>query len=73
MIRGARASVPALFSVALMDPVCPPSTVFAAFNAYGGPAEIDVFPFNGHEGGGAVQWERQARFVRSHLGNQDER
>ncbi|MFF8186847.1 acetylxylan esterase [Microbacterium sp. NPDC016588] len=69
----ARATAPALVSVALQDAICPPSTVFAAFNAYGGPAEIDVFPFNGHEGGGAVQWERQARFVRSHLGNQDER
>ncbi len=31
-----RATAPALFSVALMDPICPPSTVFAAFNRYGG-------------------------------------
>ena len=30
-----RASAPALFSVGLMDEVCPPSTVFAAFNYYG--------------------------------------
>ena len=27
-----RASVPALFSVALMDQVCPPSTVYAAYH-----------------------------------------
>ena len=32
-----RASVPALFSVALMDEVCPPSTVYAAYNRYAGP------------------------------------
>ena len=32
---GRYAATPALFSVALMDEVCPPSTVFAAFNAYG--------------------------------------
>ncbi|NAZ86173.1 acetylxylan esterase, partial [Kineococcus indalonis] len=30
-----RASAPALFSVGAMDPVCPPSTVFAAYNRYG--------------------------------------
>jgi len=69
----ARAHAPALFSVALQDAICPPSTVFAAYNAYGGPAEIEVFPFNGHEGGGAVHWERQARFLRSHFGTQDAR
>jgi cephalosporin-C deacetylase len=46
-----RASAPAWFTTALMDPVCPPSTVFAAFNAYTGPKEIEVWPFNSHEGG----------------------
>lgn len=46
-----RASAPAWFTVALMDPICKPSTVFGAFNAYAGPKSIDVFPFNGHEGG----------------------
>jgi len=46
-----RATVPALFSVGLMDDVCPPSTVFAAFNHYGGDADIRVWPFNGHEAG----------------------
>jgi cephalosporin-C deacetylase len=35
---GKYAQVPALFSVALMDDICPPSTVFAAFNAYGSGA-----------------------------------
>jgi cephalosporin-C deacetylase len=46
-----RSFVPALFSTALMDEICPPSTVFAAKNHYGGEAEITVYPFNGHEGG----------------------
>ncbi|MFG1610379.1 acetylxylan esterase [Actinoplanes sp. NPDC049265] len=55
-----RAVAPARFSVALMDQICPPSTVYAAFNAYGGSAkEIDVWPFNDHEGGGGHQWPRQ--------------
>ncbi|KQS22087.1 acetylxylan esterase [Frigoribacterium sp. Leaf186] len=47
-----RATAPARFTTALMDPICPPSTVFGAFHAYGGPAEITVWPYNGHEGGG---------------------
>src|SRR4029077_7503437 len=33
----ARAKAPALFSVALMDNICPPSTVYAAYNYYAGP------------------------------------
>lgn len=48
----ARASAPALFSVGLMDVICPPSTVFAAFNHYVGPKRISVWPYNGHDGGG---------------------
>jgi cephalosporin-C deacetylase len=48
----ARATAPARFSAALMDQVCKPSTVFGAYNAYAGPKEIDVWQFNGHEGGG---------------------
>ena len=46
-----RSNAPALFSTALMDQICPPSTVFAAKNHYAGKAEIEVYPFNGHEGG----------------------
>ena len=47
----ARATAPALFSVGLMDDICPPSTVFAAYNHYAGPKEIRVWPYNGHEAG----------------------
>jgi cephalosporin-C deacetylase len=59
----ARATAPALFSVGLLDPVCPPSTVFAAFNRYAGDAEIEVYPFNQHEGGGGHHWVRQAAWL----------
>src|SRR5207237_3699906 len=52
LARRARAS--ALFSVGLMDIVCPPSTVFAAYNAYGGPKEIAEYAYNDHEGGGEL-------------------
>lgn len=64
----ARADAAALFSVALHDAVCPPSTVFAAHNLYRGAAEIVVHPFNGHEGGAAAQWPRQVAFVRAAWG-----
>jgi len=57
------ASAPALFSVALHDPICPPSTVFAAHNAYGGETEIVVYPFNKHEGGQAAHWIPQAAYL----------
>lgn len=52
-----RAAAPAWFSTGLMDPVCPPSGVFAAFNNYAGEKYIRVWPYNGHEGGGAFDDE----------------
>jgi cephalosporin-C deacetylase len=61
----ARARCPALFSVGLMDDICPPRTVFAAFNHYAGTKEIRVWPYNQHEGGQSaqtlekIQWLRQ--------------
>jgi cephalosporin-C deacetylase len=58
-----RATSPALLSVALMDPVCPPSTVYAAYNAYAGPKEIRVYPFNEHEGGQAFHEAEQLRWL----------
>jgi len=50
-VLAGRANAPALFSVALMDLISPPSTVYAAFNHYAGPKEITEYPFNDHEGG----------------------
>jgi cephalosporin-C deacetylase len=62
-----RAIAPALFSVALFDPICPPSTVFAAFNHYRGPAEIEVYQFNEHEGGGPYHWRKMADWLKATL------
>ncbi len=70
---GRRAKAPALFSVGLMDEVCPPSTVYGGFNEYGGPKEIIEYPYNDHEGGAGfhdiakMRWlaERFAGPVRS--------
>ncbi len=47
----ARGRAPAFFTAALRDTICPPSTVFATHNHYGGPRELRVWPYAGHEGG----------------------
>ncbi|MFI0961466.1 acetylxylan esterase [Streptomyces sp. NPDC021080] len=60
----ARGRAPALFSAALEDQTCPPSTVFAAFNAWGNTdKEIEVYDFNDHEGGGPYQQAAQLRWL----------
>ena len=59
----ARAKAKALFSVALMDDVCPPSTVYGAYNAYGGPKSIASYSFNNHEGGGTLQEQCQVKWL----------
>lgn len=67
-ILGRRAGAPALFSVGLMDETCPPSTVYAAFNHYGGPKEIREYPFNDHEGGEGFHDVAKMRWLAERLG-----
>lgn len=59
-----RAHVPALFSVALMDEICPPSTVFAAYNNWAGSASIEVYKYNNHEGGGEHHQARKLAWLK---------
>ncbi len=64
----ARATAPALFSTALEDLTCPPSTVFAAFNAYAhAEKRIEVYDFNDHEGGEQHQQAVQLRWPPARL------
>lgn len=64
----ARGRAPAVFSVALEDQTCPPSTVFAAFNAWAHEDKtIEVYDFNDHEGGGAFQEAVQLRRLAAYL------
>ncbi len=58
-----RASCPALFSVALMDNVCPPSTVYATYHQYAGARELRVYPYNDHEGGQSYQAAARLAFL----------
>lgn len=61
----ARAMAEALFSVGLMDDVCPPRTVFAAYNHYAGPKDIRIWRYNNHEGGQSFQTQEKLQFVRT--------
>jgi cephalosporin-C deacetylase len=58
-----RVTAPAMVSVALMDATCPPSTVFAAANALPQPPQLEIYPFNDHEGGAQEQWARAVRWL----------
>ncbi len=62
-----RATAPALFSTALMDEICPPSTVFASRNHYQGKADIEVYRFNGHEGGQGHHFLKQITWLKQIL------
>ncbi|MBW8699001.1 Cephalosporin-C deacetylase [Streptomyces sp. MBT84] len=64
----ARGRAPALFSAALEDQTCPPSTVFAAFNAWAhDDKKIEVYDFNDHEGGGPYQEAVKLRWLPARL------
>jgi cephalosporin-C deacetylase len=76
-----RASAPLHCGVGLRDTVCPPSTVFAAYNQYGAATgmpeppdrTLHVYPFNHHEGGEAVHTRRQLQWLNEHLGSAEAR
>lgn len=59
---------PGLFSVALMDETCPPSTTWGMYNEYRGDKNIVVYPYNGHEGGGFHQFMRQVEWFQGLTG-----
>ncbi|UFU03225.1 acetylxylan esterase [Ruania suaedae] len=59
---------PVLMSVALMDEISLPSTVFAAYHRLTSTdKEMAVYPYNGHEGGGTTHWVRQVEWLRARL------
>ena len=64
----ARAKMPALFSAGLLDVICPPSTVYAAYNHYAGPKSIEAYQFNGHEGGESFHAGARLRFLHDVFG-----
>ncbi|MDQ1124318.1 acetylxylan esterase [Microbacterium trichothecenolyticum] len=68
-ILARRITAPAFFSVGLMDDIVLPSGVFAAFHALASEdAAIEVYPYNGHEGGGHRHWMRQVAWLDARFG-----
>ncbi len=61
-----RITAQCLLSVGLMDIICPPSTVFAAYNEITSGKDMSVYPFTGHEVPSA-HVERQLRHLRQYL------
>lgn len=59
----AAARAAALFSVGLVDDICPASTVYGAYNTYAGAKSIEIYQFNNHEGGGTFQERRQVQWL----------
>jgi len=59
----ARSNARALFSVGLMDEICPPSTVFAAYNHWRGAKDIRIYEYNHHEGGAEYHTVEKVRFL----------
>lgn len=54
-----------VLSVGLMDTVCPPSTVYAAYNALRADREIIELPFSGHDVPNGLAERRLAEVVRA--------
>ncbi|PHP52811.1 acetylxylan esterase [Actinomyces ruminis] len=59
-----RAQAPSLWGLGLRDTCCPTVGGQQALAAYGGPAEVEIYPDNGHEGGEFYYLRRQLQWIR---------
>jgi cephalosporin-C deacetylase len=57
------ANSPALISIGMHDPVCPPDTIFAMRNHYAGPVTTEIYEYNTHEGGSVAHQLVQAQWL----------
>lgn len=56
-------SCPVSASVGLKDNICPPECFFAAYNRIDAPKEVEIFPFNGHDGAKPLRWQKKLEFL----------
>ena len=61
------ATAPALISIGMHDPVCPPDTIFAMRNHYAGTVTTAIYEYNTHEGGSVAHQLVQADWLSSLL------
>lgn len=59
-----RAQAPSLWGLGLRDTCCPALGGQQALAAYAGPAEVEIYPDNGHEGGEFYYLRRQLAWIR---------
>ncbi len=64
----ARIRCPVLVSCGLKDPVCPPDTIFAAYNKITAEKEMVPYPFGEHGGGGTAHLRRKLAFLTARFG-----
>ena len=57
------AKAPALISIGMHDPVCPPDTIFSMRNHYAGPVTTEIYEYNTHEGGSVAHQLVQAAWL----------
>ncbi|OPZ25519.1 MAG: Cephalosporin-C deacetylase [Lentisphaerae bacterium ADurb.BinA184] len=65
MAEGIRARL--YVSVGGRDPVCPAKCFFATYNRIRAPKDMEIYWFNGHEGGGVRHFERKLRVAQQFL------
>lgn len=61
------ATCPAIISIGMHDPICPPDTIFAMRNNYAGKVETTIYEYNTHEGGSVAHQLVQAQWLNSLL------
>ncbi len=59
------AKSPAIISIGMHDPVCPPETIFAMRNHYAGKVDTQIYEFNTHEGGSVEHQLVQAAWLKN--------
>lgn len=58
---------PYLAGVGGKDVVCPAKMFYATYNRIQSEKHIEIYPFNGHEGGGDIFWEKAINFIADKL------
>jgi cephalosporin-C deacetylase len=67
------AKCPALISIGMHDPICPPDTIFAMRNHYAGRVDTQIYEFNTHEGGSVEHQLVQAKWLQNLLAESGEK
>lgn len=62
-----RIACPVFASAGLLDDVCPAQYFFGAYNRIASEKQVVLYPFNGHEGGASIHFERKLNYLADFL------